>query len=157
MTFLKTTFAIAALAFSSLSFAADSAAIEASRLLESLNMERVLQQSIETSLESQIKQNPQIGVYREVMLKFLSKYMSYESLKGELVQIYASEFTGEELVTLRDFYQTPVGRKAIEKLPTLMVQGMQMGQRRVQAHLGELEDMIKAEAERLQALQKKTP
>ncbi len=120
-------------------------------------MERVLQQSIETALESQIKQNPPIGVYRGVMLKFLGKYMSYESLKDELVQVYAAEFTGDELATLRSFYQTPVGRTAIEKLPTLMVQGMQMGQRRVQAHLGELEEMIKAESERIQALQKKNP
>ncbi|WP_269632427.1 DUF2059 domain-containing protein [Pelomonas sp. BJYL3] len=149
----KTTLAIATLGFSSLGFAADSAPVEAARLLDTLNLQRVLQESIETSLDAQIQRQPKLVPYRAVMLTFMAKYMSYEGLKDELVDIYAKEFTGEELAALREFYQTPVGRKAIERLPALMGQGMQMGQRRVQAHLGELEDMIKAETERLQSQQ----
>ena len=146
----KTTLAIATLAFSGLAFAADTAPVEAARLLDTLNLQRVLKESIETSLDAQIQRQPGLAPYREVMLSFMAKYMSYDGLKDELVEIYAKEFNGEELATLREFYQTPVGRKAVERLPALMAQGMQMGQRRVQAHLGELEDMIKAETERLQ-------
>jgi len=153
--YFKTAIAIATLGFSSLGFAADTAPVEAARLLDTLNLERVLKESIETSLDAQIQRQPGLAPYRTVMLSFMAKYMSYEGLKGELVDIYAKEFSGEELATLREFYQTPVGRKAIERLPALMAQGMQMGQRRVQAHMGELEDMIKAETERLQSQQKK--
>lgn len=153
MNVLKTTLAAALLAFNGLSFAADTAPVEANRLLETLQMERVLQQSIEASLDMQIQQNPQIAPFREVMLSFMAKYMSYASLKDDLIQVYARSFTGAELMALREFYQTPVGRKAMERLPTLLAEGMQIGQQRVQAHLGELQDMMKAEGERLRALQ----
>lgn len=153
MKFVKTALAAAALAFNSLAFAADAAPVEAARLLDALQMERVLQRSIEASLDAQIKQNPGLAAYREVMLGFFARHMSYASMKEDLVTIYAGSFTGEELATLREFYLTPVGRKAIEMMPSLLAQGMQLGQQRVQAHLGELEAMIQAESERLKAQQ----
>lgn len=153
MQFVKTALAAAALAFNSLAFAADAAPVEAARLLDALQMERVMQQSIEASLNVQIQQNPRLAPYREVMLGFFARHMSYATVKDDLVGIYAGSFTGEELVTLREFYLTPVGRKAIELMPSLLAQGMQMGQQRVKAHLGELEALIQAEAERLKAQQ----
>ena len=67
------------------------------------------------------------------------------SLQEELLTIYTAEFTEEELKQIVAFYQTPVGKKAIEKLPQLTAKAGQRGVARVQAHQAELQQMIEEE------------
>lgn len=124
---------------------------EATKLLDSMKMDSMLEQSMSQMLNLQIQQNPALGPYKAVMLEFLGKHMSYESLKDDLVKMYAEAFTAAELIKINEFYSTDVGQKAIEKMPELMTKGGMIGASRVQENLGELQDMIKAEDERLQA------
>ena len=79
--------------------------------------------------------------------------MSYESLKPEMLKIYSEAFTADELKEINKFYATGAGKKTIEKMPTLMAQGGQIGAARVQENIGELQAMMKAEAERIEKLQ----
>jgi hypothetical protein len=125
----------------------------AEKILSIGGMEKALVQSIEQMLNIQIKQNPSLAPYREVMLKFLKKHMSYESLKDDIVAIYMEEFTEKELEEILAFYETPTGRKTIEKMPQLMAKGAQLGVLRVQQNIGELQEMIRAETERIQKSQ----
>jgi hypothetical protein len=82
------------------------------------------------------------------MKEFLGKYMSWDSLKADMVKIYMEEFTESELGELNKFYQTPVGRKTVEKMPVLMTKGAQLGGQRVQKHMPELQAAITAEAQK---------
>lgn len=120
------------------------------RLLDAMDMETMLGQSIDASLDARLKQNPELGPYREVFRAFLAKHMSYGVLKVQLSEIYASELSAAELDAAAEFYRTPAGRKFMEKMPTLFAKGIELGQKSVQDHLPELQDAIKAEAERLQ-------
>lgn len=121
----------------------------AARLLESMNMAAILEQSLDASLDVQLQSQPAMQPYRAVLRAFLIKYMSYEALKPRMVDIYASEFTAAELDAAADFYRTPAGRKFQEKMPTLLAKGMEMGQKAVEEHTAELEEAMKAEVERI--------
>ena len=124
----------------------------AEKLLYIAGMEKALEQSIEQMLNIQLQQQPSLAPYKEIMLRFLKKHMGFESLKEDIVAIYIEEFTEKELNEIIAFYETPTGRKTIEKMPKLMAKGAQLGVSRVQQNIGELQQMIKAESERIQKL-----
>ncbi len=137
------------------SFAAITAADKASegaaeKLLDSMNMEYTLAQSIEQMLNMQLQQNPAMAPYKGVMSQFLKKHMSYDSLKSDMVKLYAEAFSATELNEITAFYKTDVGKKTIKKMPSLMAAGGQIGAQKVQANMPELQAMIQAESERLQ-------
>lgn len=131
----------------------DSSKLEAERLLEVMEMDSILQQSIVAMLDAQIKQNPEMGVYKDVMVKFFNKYMSYQSLKPEMIELYSSEFSAKELIEIREFYSTNTGKKALIKAPMLMGKGAEIGSQKVQQNINELQQMIKDESERIQKMQ----
>lgn len=103
---------------------------------------------IEQSLEMQIKSNAQLAPLRAVMRKFFAKHLSCEALKDDFIDLYVAEFTEEELLDIAAFYQTPTGRKSIEKMPVLFQKGGELGSRRVQENAGELRKMIQEELNR---------
>lgn len=125
-------------------------------LLGLMQMETILSQSIDQMLQMQIKQNPAIAPYEQEMKSFLAKYMSWAGLKGDMVKIYMAEFTESEVKELSAFYQTPLGKKTVQKMPVLMAKGAEIGQQRVQEHLPELQAAI-AEKEQAKAGSKKAP
>ena len=75
-----------------------------------------------------------------------STNISWESLENDFIKIYKESLT-EEILEVIEFYKTPVGKKMLLNLPTLMKQGAQIGQERVQANLHELEKMIREKME----------
>ena len=137
------------------SIADDASQKEAGKLLDEIGMEKMLEQSIQQMLQVQIQQNPGLAPYKNVMLKFFAKNMSYESLKPEFVKIYAEAFSAKELREINQFYKTPTGKKSVELMPQLMAQGAQIGAARVQSNIGELQQMIADESKRIEA--EKTP
>jgi hypothetical protein len=120
----------------------------AETLLMAANMEESMNSMIDQSLEMQIKTNPQLAPLRAVMRKFFAKHLSFESLKEDFIDLYVEEFTEEELLDIAAFYQTPTGRKSIEKMPVLFQKGGELGSRRVQENAGELRKMIQEELNR---------
>jgi len=114
----------------------------AESLLGLMDMEKLLGDSIDQMLQIQVQQNPTLAQYQPQMKAFLAKYMSWASLKDEMITIYATEFSEAELKEVTAFYQTPVGKKMVQKMPALMAKGAQLGQKRVQDHLPELQAAI---------------
>ena len=109
-----------------------------------MDMEKMLSQSVDQMLQMQVQQNPALAPFQAEMKAFLGKYMSWASMKDDMVKLYAAEFTEPELKELVTFYQTPVGKKSIQKMPVLMSKGAEIGQKRVQEHLPELQSAIQA-------------
>lgn len=114
-----------------------------------MGMENVLAQSIDQMLAIQVQGNPAIAQFQPQMKAFLNKYMSWASLKDDMAKIYMAEFSESELNELTKFYQTPLGKKTIQKMPALMAKGAEIGQKRVQEHMPELQAALSGE--------KKTP
>ncbi len=134
-------------------FADPAAEKEAEKLLNIMGMDEALKQSMSQMLDLQLQQSPALAPYKNVMMEFFNKHMSYESLKPDILKIYAEAFTASELKEISTFYSSAVGKKTIEKMPVLMVQGGQIGATRVQKNIDELQAMIKTESERIQKLQ----
>ena len=107
-------------------------------------MEAVFTKTIDQVLAEQVAENPSLGELKPVMKAFFEKHMSWAALKTEMAQIYAEQFTEEELKDITQFYQTPSGKKMARITPDLMAKGAMLGQEKVQAHLGELGAMIEA-------------
>ena len=107
-----------------------------------MNMKETSEKTIDQMLAMQVQQQPQLASYKDVMTAFLRKYVSYEALKGDMVKLYKAEFTEDEIREMTAFYRTPVGKKAVSKLPTLTASGAQLGMKRVQMNMGELQQAI---------------
>jgi hypothetical protein len=120
----------------------------ARELLQTMHMDKLLADSTNTMLDMQIKQNPALEPYRQVMLDFLKKYMGWDATKDDLAKLYADEFSIEELNQMTTFYKTPAGQKLVSKQSELMTKGAEFGQKRVADHTDELRQAIEAETKK---------
>jgi hypothetical protein len=118
----------------------------AETLLNLMDMEKMMSSSVDQMLAMQVKQNPALAQYEPQMRAFLNKYLSWASMKDDMLSIYTSEFTEDELKQLTMFYQTPLGKKTVEKMPALMQKGAEMSQKRLNEHLPELQAAIQGAA-----------
>src|SRR5262245_19326263 len=111
-------------------------------LLLVLEVDKSLPKVIEQVVENQVQHNTQLAPQREVLQRFLTTYVNWESVKEETITAYTHEFTEPELKKLTEFYKTPVGKKASEKMPQLALIAGQLGLRQAQAHETELRQML---------------
>jgi hypothetical protein len=114
----------------------------AENLLIVMEVDKSLPKIAEQVVETQLQQNPQLTPQRDVLQRFLNKYLNWESVKEDTITAYTQEFTEQELKKLMEFYKTPVGKKASEKMPKLAFISGQIGLRQAQAHQTELRQMI---------------
>jgi uncharacterized protein len=97
------------------------------------------------------RQNPELAPYEDVFRAWIRKVFAAGDFESEMARIYMKAFTEGELLEITSFYKTPVGKKALAKLPSLMQQGAEIGRRRAQENAAELEAMLaKAKEEREQ-------
>lgn len=137
----------------SLNVWADAEREAARALLESINVEHVMNDMVQRALAVELENNPALAPYRPVFQSFYDQYLSYQAIREQLIDLYAETFTLEELQQITAFYRTPAGAKAMRLSPELFQKGMEIGQRNVAEHLDVLQQMIATEAERLQSLQ----
>lgn len=153
MKVLKIGFLVGLMAFLPLATAQSEAEKEVEILLDMMGLETAMDQSMSILLDAQINQNPELAPLKGVMIEFFRKHMSLESLKPELIRIYTETFSVTELRVINAFYASDTGKKAIKSMPELMAQGAQLGATRLQENIGELQEMIRVETERLNNLQ----
>ncbi|MNE88828.1 hypothetical protein D3C80_1861720 [compost metagenome] len=68
--------------------------------------------------------------------------MGWDKLKPELVKIYTSNFSEQELKDLIAFYESPLGKKVLEKMPSLTQQSAQLTQSRLEAAVPEVNKLL---------------
>jgi hypothetical protein len=90
----------------------------AENLLIVMEVDKSLPKIAEQVVENQLQQNPQLAPQRDIMQRFLNKYVNWESVKEDTITAYTHEFTEPELKKLTEFYKTPVGRKPARKCPS---------------------------------------
>jgi hypothetical protein len=101
-----------------------------------------MQRSTDLALAAQIRANPQLKQFEPKLRQFFAKYMSWQALQGDFAAIYMNAFTEDEFKQMLAFYKTPAGRKALQKMPTLMEEGAAIGVKRVQEHMPELQKVL---------------
>jgi hypothetical protein len=114
----------------------------AENLLIVMEVDKSLPPLAEQVLENQLQQNPQLAPQREILQKFLNRYLNWASVRADTITAYTHEFTEPELEQLTEFYATPVGKKANEKMPKLVFIAGQIGLKKAQANQAELQQML---------------
>ncbi len=95
------------------------------------NMITLTQDLITKELRRRLKDHPKIT---EADLQTITKIVNdtFEERSGEVLQpiakLYAKEFSTEELQSILIFQKSPAGKKASRLMPSLIQQGMVLGQ-----------------------------
>ena len=111
-------------------------------LFKLTQMEKKINQSIDSIMELQMSQNPALSVHAAEMRAFFEKYIGWAALKNDVTQMYLRTFSEDELKKINDFYITPAGQKVISVLPELVQQRNQLAMTRLQQNIGELQQII---------------
>lgn len=108
------------------------------RLLVVADMERMYASSLESGIAAQLKANPALAAYEDLLRAFMAKYVSYADLKPELYRTYRESFSEVEMQELIRFYESDFGRRLMAKMPALMARSSQWSASRLKEHLPEL-------------------
>lgn len=112
-------------------------------LIVAMEMEAQLRAAIDAAMKMQVQIKPELQQFEDVLRAFLGKYLSLEGVREPITQMYMARFSELELVQLAAFYRTPLGRRTLQELPKVMEEGQKIGMAQVQAHMGELVEMIR--------------
>ncbi|MBY6198180.1 DUF2059 domain-containing protein [Vibrio hangzhouensis] len=127
----------------------------AHELMDAMELNQLMSETIDSMLEMQLQTNPQLQPFESTIREFFAKYMSGESLRGSFVELYMSAYTENELREIAAFLKTPTGKKLTRLTPMLTAKGAAIGQKQVMENAHVLEKMIKEEADRIKQLQGK--
>ncbi len=127
----------------------------ATELLEVMNLKRTMMVGASVMADAMIQQNAVLAPYRDVLLKWAEKFMTWETFGPRIVALYTESFTESELRDMTAFYKTPTGQKALALVPELMRRGAMLGEEVGKEHAQELQQMIRERAAELEKLPKK--
>jgi hypothetical protein len=114
----------------------------AEELLLVLEVDKSLPKVVDQVVDNQVQHNPKLAPQRDILQRFLTTYVNWDSVKEETITAYTHAFTEPELQQLTAFYKTPLGKKAHEQMPQLALIAGQLGLRQAQAHQTELRQML---------------
>ncbi len=149
---LATVLLLVAAAPSAADEAADSHRTAAAELLVLMDADSQMMGGAQAIADTMLQQNPTLRPFRDVLLEWATRYLTWEKFEVKLVDMYVDVFTESELREMIAFYNTPTGRKSVEMGPTLMQRGAMLGGEVASEHAAELEAMIEARANELEAL-----
>jgi uncharacterized protein len=72
----------------------------------------------------------------------LDKAVGWDKLKPDMVKLYTSNFSEQELKDLIAFYQSPLGQKVLQKMPTLTAQSAQITQGKLETAVPEVNKLL---------------
>ncbi|MFY9550548.1 MAG: DUF2059 domain-containing protein [Thermoanaerobaculia bacterium] len=122
-------------------------------LFGALKLKEEVQAMPDAMINSEIARNPGLAPFRDLMVNWLKKYMTWQAMEPELTKLYGASFTEAELKSMSAFYRTPAGQKALEKLPEMMQRTAMIGAQVSQPHSEELKKQMTARGEELQKKQ----
>ena len=130
--------------------AADSSRLRTAReLLEVMQMMRVIRAGNVAMVESQTAANPAMAPFKDVLLAWAEKHLTWDVMAPPMSAAYAELLTEPEMRELIAFYRTPAGRKVVEVTPELTQRGAKIGADIAQRYMPQLQEMIQARANEL--------
>lgn len=114
----------------------------ADELMTTMNMSQSVSDGINDMVESQAQANPMLAGKKDALKTFMQKYMSWDVLREDYINLYATEFTESELKELTAFYKTPLGKKLAAKQSAISVKSQEIAQSKMQEHMSELMELM---------------
>jgi hypothetical protein len=108
-------------------------------------------QMADALIQAQLQASPGLKPYDDIMHRWVSSIFEGDEFETAMVKLYEETFSADDLKALLAFYSSPVGRRAIAKMPEVMQKGMMVGVSLAQQHVPDLTAMIKDRDEELKA------
>jgi hypothetical protein len=96
------------------------------------------------AMVSVLRNNRELQPYEDVIRAWYRKTMAKSDFEAKIVALYAETFTEQELRELAGFYRSPLGQKALAKMPELTKRGAEIGAQAARNNQAELEQMMEA-------------
>ena len=157
-------FMMAFMAFVSVTIAADPVDTAknkelAEKLMDTMKISQTMTRSLDMMKKMQLdmmskrlkgKDLQNMEEFNRSIMELVSRELSWEKLKGPFINIYAESFTTEELDAMIKFYESPIGKKLLDKQPEIQQKAMQLVQSIMMRLMPEMEKMAKDFAEKQQ-------
>lgn len=111
-------------------------------LFQVMGLERSAVAGATTMIDAQVQANPAIEPYRDVMVEWATRYLTWEAMVPAMTAIYQETFSEPEIREMIAFYRTTTGKKVLETLPDVMQRSADVGVALAQQHQGDLEKMV---------------
>jgi hypothetical protein len=128
---------------------------KAQEMLTLLHLDRLMDQMMSNMMEqvstttkqlvgTNIKPEDQVKIdeFQKQVFQLVQSQLGWKTLEPEYVNIYANNFTDEQLDAILVFYKSPTGIALVEKLPILTAQGMQLAQSKIILLQPQMKQMI---------------
>ncbi|HLA30115.1 MAG TPA: DUF2059 domain-containing protein [Pseudomonas sp.] len=94
--------------------------------------------------ESKAPQNQQalLETYQAQATAALEQAVGWEKIKPDMVKLYTSNFSEQEMQELIAFYESPLGQKVLEKMPSLTSQSAQLTQSKLETAVPKVNQLL---------------
>lgn len=89
------------------------------------------------------EQKEKLEAVREKLAATMREELSWESMKAIYLEIYAQQFSREEVDAMITFYESPAGRALVVKMPAVLQKSSDLMQARLQGLMQKLQVAIK--------------
>ena len=124
-------------------------------LFAAMKLQEEVKEMPDAMINAELSRNPGMAPFRDVMVKWLKKYMTWPAMAPEITKLYAQTYSEDELKQMAAFYRTPTGQKALRTLPELMQRTAMIGAQLGQPHQDELQKEMQARGEELKKQEEK--
>ncbi len=130
------------------------------------NMADQVMKSMEAMMDSQFQEaavqlspegRKELDAVREDSVNWLRDNLSWDQMKDMYVDIYTQVFTEDEINQLVQFYQSPLGRTMLEKMPELLRLTLEKSQALVQKRMPVFQKKLQKTLSDLEAKYKCNP
>jgi hypothetical protein len=144
------------------------------QLFDAMHMDRTLKQTMDAIEKSVVPMTQQmfgqdvpepmkkeVADFQKQLFNLIEDQMGWEGMEPAYIDIYARNFTEEQIDDLVTFYKTPTGQALIDKLPTITAEAAPIAQAKMVSLQPQIQKLIQdfaakhiEEIKRAQATQK---
>ena len=82
--------------------------------------------------------------FEKELSKMIAHELRFETMQEEFIDVYIATFSEQALRDMVAFYKTPLGQKMLEKLPVVIQQSMEVGQKHAIAMAPQINAKVEA-------------
>jgi hypothetical protein len=129
----------------------DSPVVLANQILDITDSHAQMQQAFDSGLKPSLDRLKAQGIPSDITdkihadaLTFFDDNFKWDEVKPQIADLYVKTYTVQELRDIIAFYETPTGKKVVEKMPTLLQQAMVVSMGRVQKSMPEFQRKVQS-------------
>ena len=101
---------------------------------------------IEQQMRGAVESLPpaELQKFQKELGRMITHDLRFEIMQDELIEVYIATFSEQDLRDMVAFYKTPLGQKMLEKLPVVIQQSMEVGQKHALAMAPQINAKVEA-------------